>query len=259
MKGKLTAREIAALRPSVQAQRIEIDIGLQLRIAPDGEKIWVVRYRVKGRQRDYRLPKPYGATTDESHLSLADARGEAAAIRILARQGIDIQVQEEERRAAEVKLKEDSLAAEQARILQEQRENLTFQAMYDAWLADGVRRKNDNIQLKRSFNADVLPKVGSRPVRELTEHELRAILRAVVDRGANRAAVILRNDLTQAFSWAEKRQPWRKLLIEGNPMDLIEIDKIVSPEYDFSNQRERILSESEILPTHNLLFVSHHC
>jgi len=36
-------------------------------------------------------------------------------------------------------------------------------------------------------------------------------------RGANRMAVMLRDSLTQMFSWAGKRQPWRKLLAEGAP------------------------------------------
>jgi integrase len=48
------------------------------------------------------------------------------------------------------------------------------------------------------------------------------------------------------FAWAEKRQPWRKLLIDGDPMELIEIEKIVSPTYDLNNQRDRILSSDEI-------------
>ena len=56
----------------------------------------------------------------------------------------------------------------------------------------------------------------------------------------------MRNNLTQMFSWAEKRQPWRKLLADGNPMDLIDIEKIVNPEYDLNNERDRILSADEI-------------
>jgi hypothetical protein len=46
---------------------------------------------------------------------------------------------------------------------------------------------------------------------DLTEHDLRGVLRAMVARGVNRSAVMDRNSLTQMFAWAEKRQPWRKL------------------------------------------------
>lgn len=250
---KITAREVAALRPTAKAQRIEIDTGLQLRIAPSGVKTWVVRYIAGGRQRDYRLSKPYGPVTDAAHLSLADARAEAAAIRTLARQGIDIQIQAEEQRSAEAKRKDAEAAAEAARLLQEQRENLTFRAMFEAWMADGVRRQDENAELRRSFDADALPTLGDKAIRILNEHDIRAILRAMVLRGSNRAAVVMCNNLKQLIAWAEKRQPWRKLLIEGNPMDLIEIEKIVDPDFDLDFQRERVLSNKEIAELRDIL------
>jgi integrase len=232
---KITALQVAALRPTDKAQRVAVDTGLLLRIATSGVKTWIVRYIVDGRLRDYRLPKPYGISSDSGYMSLADARAEAAAIRALARQGIDVQVQAEE-----------ALKSASASKVLAERDNLTFGDMFDAWLTDGVRRKDGNAELRRSFSADVLPKLAACRISDLTEHELRALLRAVVSRGANRTAVIIRNNLTQLFSWAEKRQPWRKLLIDGNPMDLIEIEKIVSPDFDLDKQRDRILSPDEI-------------
>jgi integrase len=48
------------------------------------------------------------------------------------------------------------------------------------------------------------------------------------------------------FAWAEKRQPWRKLLIDGNPAELVRIETIVPVDYDMSNVRERTLNASEI-------------
>lgn len=243
---KITAQQVAALRPTDKPQRVAIDTGLQLRIATSGVKIWVVRYIVNGRLRDYRLPKPYGISSDRGHMSLADARSEATAIRALARKGIDIQVQTEDARIADSKRDEETLKSEAASKILADRDNLTFGDLFDAWLADGVRRKDGNTELRRSFNADVLPKLRACRISDLTEHELRAVLRAVVSRGANRTAVIIRNNLTQLFAWAEKRQPWRKLLIDGDPMDLIEIEKIVSPDYDLDKQRDRILSPDEI-------------
>jgi integrase len=243
---KMTAQQLAALRPTDKSQRVVVDTGLVLRIASSGVKTWIVRYTVNGRLRDYRLPKPYGISSDNGHMSLADARSEVAAIRALARQGIDVQVQAEEARRADMKRDEEALKSATASDVLARRDKLTFGDLFNAWLADGVRRKDGNAELRRSFNADVLPTLGACRISDLTEHELRALLRAVVSRGANRTAVIIRNNLTQLFSWAEKRQPWRKLLIDGNPMDLIEIEKIVSPDFDLDKQRDRILSPDEI-------------
>jgi integrase len=169
-------------------------------------------------------------------------------IRAMARDGVDIQVlleDERQRRAA-------AIAEEEQRRAVAERENLTVGDLLETWLCDGVRRSNDNAVLRRSFSADVLPKIGTHPIRTLTEHDLRAVLRAIVARGANRTAIMTRNNLKQMFSWAEKRQPWRKLMVEGDPMDLNEIEKIVTPEYDLNYQRNRVLSPDEIRELHGI-------
>ena len=243
---KMTVQQVSALKPRDKPYKQNVDTGLQLRIATNGVKTWVIQYMVDGRQRELRLPKVYGITTDEGHLSLADARVEAAKIRAVARAGIDYQVQQENVRAEAEKAKENAAAANAASTELKKTERLTVQDMFDAWLTDGVRRKDGNAELKRSFAADVLPKIGAIAIKDLTEHHLRALLRVMVDRGVNRAAVMVRNSLTQMFAWAEKRQPWRKLLVEGDPMDLIEIERIVAPDFDMENQRDRLLAPAEI-------------
>jgi hypothetical protein len=45
---------------------------------------------VKGKQIDYRLPKPFGLRSDAAHISLLDARAKAE-IKALGKQGIDYQ------------------------------------------------------------------------------------------------------------------------------------------------------------------------
>lgn len=133
-----------------------------------------------------------------------------------------------------------------AQAERERVENLTVQAMFDAWVADGVARKDGNAEIRRMFDKDVLPAIGAKPVRSVTEHDLRAILRALVGRGVNRTAVRCRNDIVQMFAWAERRQPWRGLMADGNPAQLVEIEKIVDPDFDMSGERERVLTDAEI-------------
>lgn len=118
--------------------------------------------------------------------------------------------------------------------------------MFDAWIADGVARKNGNAELRRSFEKDVLPVLGDKPVRSITEHDLRKVLRTMVALGVNRMSVRVHQDLVQLFAWTEKRQPWRSLLIEGNPADLIEIRKIVSKDFDMVNERDHVLTAKEL-------------
>jgi integrase len=125
-------------------------------------------------------------------------------------------------------------------------EDASIRELYEVWLRDGVLRKDGNAALERSFEADVLPALGAKPVRAVTEHDVRAVLRALVARGVNRTAVEVHRNIKQIFRWAEKRQPWRRLLLDGNPAELVEIAKIVDPEYDLSNIRSRVLNDDEV-------------
>ncbi|RYE00588.1 MAG: integrase, partial [Sphingobacteriales bacterium] len=53
-------------------------------------------------------------------------------------------------------------------------------------------------------------------------------------------------DLVQLFGWAEKRQPWRALLVEQNPAALLTIERIVDKSYDLNDERDRVLSADEL-------------
>lgn len=250
---KITAQQVAALKPRDKPYKQNVETGLQLRVAVNGVKTWIVQYVVNGRQRDLRLSRPYGISTNDSSLSLADARAEAARVRTLAREGIDVQVQKEEERLAREKAAAEAAAEHDRKEAIAAADGLTVEDMFNAWITDGVRRKDGNEQLKRMFRVDVLPAIGAIPVKDLTEHHLRGVLRAMVERGVNRSAVMQRNSLTQMFAWARKRQPWRKLMVDGDPMELIEIEKIVSPEYDMDTYRDRVLSPEEIRELRDLL------
>lgn len=244
--GKLTVRAIESAKPKDRPYKLMDGDGLQLRVATDGAKTWLVRYVVRGVERQYRLPKLYRDVGGDGFCSLQEARDESSKIRALGRQGIDFAAQLAEKAQAEARRIEEERQRELEGHQSARSESLTVLDMFDAWILDGVQRKDGNAELRRSFAADVLPKIGATAVKDLSEHDLRAVLRAIVDRGANRSAVVVRNSLTQMFAWARKRQPWRKLLVDGDPMDLIEIEKIVSPGYDLDNQRKRILLPDEI-------------
>ncbi len=50
--------------------------------------------------------------------------------------------------------------------------------------------------------------------------------------------------------WAEKRKPWRTLMADGNPADLIDVNKLL--EHDYEEQRDRLLSPDEIRELHDI-------
>ncbi|MGX1186382.1 hypothetical protein AB7M29_004061 [Pseudomonas sp. F-14 TE3623] len=113
------------------------------------------------------------------------------------------------------------------------------------WLRDGDARKDGNAELRRKLAKDLSPAVGSKLISTVSEHDLRDLVRSVMARGATRQAISLFSDVVQMFGWAEKRQPWRALLANGNPADLVEIERIIPS--DYQQERTRTLSCSELL------------
>ncbi|WP_080422456.1 Arm DNA-binding domain-containing protein [Burkholderia ubonensis] len=120
--GKLTVRAIELAKRKDKAYCVSDGDGLRVRVATDGTKSWQVKYTVDGKETTVTLPRRYGSNTDAAHLSLADARHEAATIRALARSGVDHQQKAK-----------DDLEAQRRQREQEQSEARTVQDLYDAW------------------------------------------------------------------------------------------------------------------------------
>lgn len=159
-------------------------------------------------------------------------------------------------RAKKIANRIDAQAAVEATIAldeKQRKENLTFQNLFDTWIADGVSRRDKNQAIIRTFNKHALPILGNIALKELSENDLRKVYRYIVSEGTERTAVMLSKDIGQMLRWAEKRQPWRRLLIDGNPAQLVEIKKIVSP--DYTEERTRLLSADE-LKTLKTIFTS---
>jgi integrase len=175
-------------------------------------------------------------------MTLETVRTARDGARSALKQGVNPNIKRDADRISE----RDRLQAVIAADTRRRAEDATMDQMVQAWLASGVLRKDGNTELRRVFEKDVLPRIGTKPVREVTEQDLRDILAAVVARGANRLAVTMSRDIRQVFAWAEKRQPWRRLLLDGNPAELVRIETIVSPAYDLSNIRSRVLAANEI-------------
>jgi len=119
------------------------------------------------------------------------------------------------------------------------------------WIADGVNRKDGNKELRRIFERDILPVLGRVLVKSLSETKLRSLLHPIIAEGKVRKAQVMLGGIKQAFAWAEKRQPWRALLVEGNPADLVSEDSITPP--DHAEERDRVLSVAEIQELRDIL------
>lgn len=234
--GKLTVKKIDNTKSKDQPFKITDGDGLQLRIAADGTKTWLVRYMLDGRERQYRLPELYG--DGNGKLGLKQAREQSALIRSMARKGIDIQVKlETERKAA---LKQQEIEAEKSKTLID---------LFEEWVKT-VSRKDEGKDLWRTFTSDVFPIAGRLNLSDVQPEHIETMLRQVVDRGANRVAVLLFADLKQMFRWGSQRRAWRNLFEDPTPE--VELKSILPKTYT-GEERARTLSDSEILDLANKL------
>jgi integrase len=205
----------------------------------DGDNAPRVHFRYEYKREGKKAWHYCGTWSTTSLDAIRRARDEA---QDTLKRGLDPNAKREADRIEAREQVKATLAAEMRR----RADDATVQELYDQWLRDGVLRNDGNAAMKRSFERDVLPALHAKPVRLVTEHEVRAVLRALVARGVNRTAVEVHRNIKQMFRWAEKRQPWRRLLKDGNPAELVEIAKIVDPDYDLSNIRSRVLTEDEL-------------
>lgn len=174
-------------------------------------------------------------------VSLGDVRQRRDQARRLVADGVH---PAEHQQAERIRRQEADTAAI-AQAARERTERLAVRDLFDSWIGDGVARRDRGAELRRTFGKDVMPSIGDKPVRDVTEADIRSVLRAVVERGCNRTAVLMLANLRQMFRWAEKRPPWRRLLIEGNPADLVRAGTITSGDYQ-GNERSRVLSPKEL-------------
>ena len=211
---KQTQRGLGAIAPAQAGVLVREDRNLfgRARVTAGGSVFisFYYRFRFEGSLKDLSC-RTWPAD------SLATIRGVRDAAREKVSVGINSALDKKiVRHEMQTKVAQKLTSIKAARV-----KDLNVSNLFAAWIIDGVRRKDGNAAMKRMFDADVRTAIGDTSVKDVPERDLRAVLRAIVERGVNRSAVIQRNNLTQWFAWVRKRQPWRKLLAEEDPMELM--------------------------------------
>ena len=123
-------------------------------------------------------------------------------------------------------------------------EDLSFFDFFEDWFKNGVFRADNNNELERLFNKDVLPFIGQMPLRTVGPKDLLGILQEQRRRGVIRLSIITRDNFRQMFKWGMQREPWCELIGVVNPASQIVLKQFVPRNYQ--SVRERVLSSSEI-------------
>ncbi|MBX9660980.1 MAG: integrase arm-type DNA-binding domain-containing protein [Nitrospiraceae bacterium] len=137
--------------------------GLHLLVKPSGARSWVYRFMLNGKSRDIGL-----GAAGQGALTLADARDEAAALRLKVKAGID-PLQERQQEAAQ------ALAAAQAAEIA----GIAFKAVAEAYIAANEgswRNEKHRQQWRNTLASYVYPVIGELPVAEIsTPHVLKIL------------------------------------------------------------------------------------
>lgn len=185
-----------------------------------------------------------GIFPQDSMIDIRKARDEA---RESVKSGVDPRAKKIADKIVEQNAIEAIIAKDKQKIIDaevERAKNLSFQDLYNSWINDGVARSDSNKYIIQSFRKHALPFIGLTPLKDLTEHDLRDLYRKIIATGTIATAVELSKDIGQMLRWAEKRKPWRALLVDGNPSELVEIKKLVPKGY--TKERKRMLSLEEL-------------
>lgn len=174
---KWTVIELKAIDPSWKGEVLSDGDGLsgEVLVATDNSISIKFRYGFKwdGKKTWHHCGAWPAVMLDEIRTNRDNARK-------AVRDGIN---PKDQRKAARI---ENRLQVE--RVIAEQKkrdtDNITVQSLFDAWVTDGVKREDNNAEIVRSFSKDVLPAIGAKPVKDVTEHDIRGLLRAVVARGS---------------------------------------------------------------------------
>lgn len=233
---KLTAKQLEALTIADDGRILREDGGLVAKVRA-GVRGVTVQFRYEFKQDGMKRDQSLGSWPKKS---LAQIRAERDEVKAIAAKGIDPTAA---RKAAKIEA-QAAIAATIAEAERQAAENKTVADLFEEWMRDGVSRQDGNAELRRSFTKDVLPLIGEKPLRTLTEKDLLNVLRSVKARGLNRTVVIRSKDIGQMLRWAEKRKPWRTLMADGNPADLVDVNKLL--DHDYEEQRDRLLSPDEI-------------
>jgi integrase len=151
--------------------------GFNAQVTPSGARAFVLRYRIRGRQRLYTIGS-------RSAWSTVAARNRARELRRLIDQGIDPHEMDARQR-------DDAITVADF-----------WERIYEPLHVRQLRPKTAN-DMRSMMKNDILPRLGDRPVKDVDHADAAALHRTVTKRAPMRANRV-RNTLSGIMSWAER-------------------------------------------------------
>ena len=172
----LTATEIKSTKPKDKKYKLFDGRGLSLHILPNGSKLWRLKYRLHGKEKEY-------AIGTYPSISLSKAREKREELKNLIADGID----PNEQKKQNVKIAKD---------VEAKKEN-TFKKISELWLKSYEQEVSENYhkKLERALVMHVYPSIKDIPMEEITRKDIIALLELIKNKGfqetARRTAMLL--------------------------------------------------------------------
>ncbi|HRD83637.1 MAG TPA: tyrosine-type recombinase/integrase [Rubrivivax sp.] len=207
----LTDRALRALKPKDKPYTVADDRGLYVEIFPTGGIVWRYRYRIAGQREKLTLGK-YPALTLKNARIKRDEAAQAAAM--------------------------DKSPAQQKQLAKLAAADATTVAEFgERFFREIVAKdRQDTTIPRRYFDKAIVPAIGSKPVRDVTTEDVRAIIWKKKDEGFDAAAGNIRGVLKRLFDYAMTAG-----LVSVNPVLALPMRHVHK-----SKSRERALTPDEI-------------
>lgn len=207
----LTDTALKALKPKDKPYTVTDDRGLYVEVFPTGGIVWRYRYRVAGKREKLTLGK-YPALTLKNARIKRDEAAQAAAM--------------------------DKSPARQKQLAKHSAADATTVADFgERFFREIVAKDRQDITIpRRYFDKAIVPAIGSKPVRDVTTEDVRAIIWKKKDEGFDAAAGNIRGVLKRLFDYAMTAG-----LVSENPVLALPMRHVHK-----AKSRERALSPDEI-------------
>lgn len=209
----LTETQIRGLEPRATRYCVADGNGLVIEVMTTGTKVWRFRYSLNGKRQ------PLVTIGDYRMISLRVARAKAQKYAEMVASGVSPAATARRDRGAESK----------ADVLREGAE---------LYLATEMAGKSAEYQrtTRRALEKDVLPAIGGKPIKAVTEDDIRSICDQIKSRGSPKMALHTRNAVKRLYAYLIARQ-----LATTNPAELVPARFIATP-----TSRTRVLNPGEI-------------
>jgi integrase len=210
--GALKDIEIKNLKPRDRAYQIADGGGLVLEVRPGGQRAWLYRYRLYGRQEKL-------SVGSYPEVSLKQARIEHEAARAMVRQG---------KSPAHAKQAEKQRLSDDLQIVR---------GLAKAYIEDHLSSLASAKQSEKYVRKEILPAIGNKFSHEVTPADCVAIVERIKRRSAPAVARKVLEQLRGLFAYAVDRH-----LLTVNPASQVRAAKVIG----VKGSRENVLSAKDL-------------